>query len=197
MNRSSQPKLGRSDTRVRIMHAAEALATERGPGNLSIEAVAERAGISKGGVLYHFRTKDELLSALVGSHIERSRLTVEQHMARSAGRSNNFAEALLDAYREEKSCSTPPPSGILAAITAHPDLLDPLRVHHHETLSRLRQDSGDSDLATIAFLAIEGMKAMKLFGFDIIDTQQEEAILRRMASLLGAEETAAESCQSG
>ena len=195
MKQASEPKLGRSDARARILKAADALAAERGPGNLSVEAVAVRAGLSKGGVLYHFRTKVELLSALVGSHIEQRRLRVEQHMAGAAGGANGLAEALVEAYREEKSCSTPPPSGILAAIAAHPDLLDPLRAHHHETLSRLRQDSGDPDLATIAFLAIEGMKAMRLFGFDVIDPQQQEAILDRMTSLLSAQETSIDRCR--
>lgn len=189
MKQSRKLKLERPDARARILEAADALVAERGAGNVSVEAVAARAGLSKGGVLYHFRTKAELLSALVGSHIDQSRLAVEQHMARSAGRPNDLAEALVEAYRQEKACATPPPSGILAAIAAHPELLDPLRAHHDETMSRLRRDSGDPDLAAIAFLAIEGMKAMNLFGFDVIDPQQEEAILNRMASLLSAEGT--------
>lgn len=186
MKQGPDPKPGRPDARARILEAADALATERGPGNLSVESVAMRAGLSKGGVLYHFRTKAELLSALVDSHIEQSKLRVEQHMAGAAGRPNDLAEALVEAYREEKSYSAPPPSGILAAIAAHPDLLDPLRAHHYETLARLRQDSDDPDLAAIAFLAIEGMKAMHLFGFDIIGPQQQEAILNRMTSLLSS-----------
>ena len=41
--------------------AAVALAREQGPGNISLDAVAARAGLSKGGLLYNFPTKAKLL----------------------------------------------------------------------------------------------------------------------------------------
>lgn len=43
-----------SDTKQRILDAAAEIARELGPGHLSLEAVATRAGVSKGGLLYHF-----------------------------------------------------------------------------------------------------------------------------------------------
>ena len=186
MTQVVQPKTARSDARTRILEAAHALANELGPGNISVEAVAFRAGLSKGGVLYHFRTKAELLSALVEGHIARRRLNVQAHLAAAERHPNALAEAIVEACRQEKSCATPPASGLLAAIAAHPDFLDPLRAHHRETLARLRGESGDPDLATIAFLAIEGMKALHLFGFEALGPDEEEAVLSRMASLLRA-----------
>ena len=47
--------------RDKILAAAEELARVAGPGNLSLDAVAARAGVSKGGLLYHFPTKAKLL----------------------------------------------------------------------------------------------------------------------------------------
>ena len=73
---------------------------------------------------------------------------------------------------------------MLAAVAEHPDFLEPLRAHHAETLARLRRESADPDLATIAFLALEGLKAMHLFGFETLDRKQEDAVLDRMVALL-------------
>ncbi|MCX5496899.1 helix-turn-helix domain containing protein, partial [Kaistia dalseonensis] len=52
-----------------MLEAAALVAQDIGPGHLSLEAVAERAGISKGGLLYHFPTKQALLSGLVEAHL--------------------------------------------------------------------------------------------------------------------------------
>jgi AcrR family transcriptional regulator len=45
------------DTRSQILDAAEAVVMCQGVRNLTLDAVAAHAGISKGGLLYHFRSK--------------------------------------------------------------------------------------------------------------------------------------------
>ena len=75
---------GRPSSRQRILEAAEALAREQGPGNISLDAVAARAGLSKGGLLYNFPTKAKLLEALVEMHIERAEAALAQSV--EAGR---------------------------------------------------------------------------------------------------------------
>lgn len=53
------------DTRDRILDALEALLLDGGLSQFTLDAVAERAGVSKGGLLYHFPSKAALLSAMV------------------------------------------------------------------------------------------------------------------------------------
>lgn len=53
------------DRRATILAAASALMAERGSRGTSIAAVAERAGLTDAGVLYHFKTKQALLLAVV------------------------------------------------------------------------------------------------------------------------------------
>ena len=183
MNQTADSRAGGSDARNRIIAAAEALALERGPGNISIEAVAARAGFSKGGVLYHFRTKADLLVALVRSHIDTRECFVEQSLIGRDG-PNATAEALVDAYRRMRVAPLPASSGVLAAVAEHPDFLDPLRAHQTTTIRRLRSESADPELATIAYLALEGLKALHLFGFELLDREQEDEVLARMMSML-------------
>src|SRR5471032_1857150 len=49
--------------RDRILDAAEAVIRESGGRSFTLDAVAERAGISKGGLVYSFATKDKLVYA--------------------------------------------------------------------------------------------------------------------------------------
>ncbi|MBM9594576.1 TetR/AcrR family transcriptional regulator [Roseitranquillus sediminis] len=179
----TQTTATRPDARERILEAACALAAEFGPGNISIDAVAARAGLSKGGVLYHFRAKTDLLAAVVQSHIDRSAKAIDDEFAAAAG-PNALAVALIAVHREEDSAGRPPAAGVLAAIAENPDLLDPLREHHSGIVNRLDSESADPDLATIVYLALEGLKAHRLFGFDATGCRSEKALLARMEQLL-------------
>lgn len=58
-------------TRETILSRAEALFTERGIGDTSIADIAAAAGISKGTLFYHFRSKDDLVLAIAFAHIEK------------------------------------------------------------------------------------------------------------------------------
>ena len=54
-----------SDARTRILDAAETIVRARGVPGLTLEAAAREAGVSKGGLLYHFASKEALLAALL------------------------------------------------------------------------------------------------------------------------------------
>lgn len=54
-----------TDRRADILAAASALMAERGGRGTSVAAVAERAGLTDAGVLYHFKTKRDLLLAVL------------------------------------------------------------------------------------------------------------------------------------
>jgi len=51
------------DTRRQIIDAAARLISRRG-ATVPISAIADAAGVSKGGLLYHFASKDDLLEAV-------------------------------------------------------------------------------------------------------------------------------------
>lgn len=55
--------MARPSNREAILDAFERVLIERGNAETTVEAVAVSAGVSKGGLLYHFGTKDELFSA--------------------------------------------------------------------------------------------------------------------------------------
>jgi len=53
-----------ADTRDRILDALETLLLDDGADKATLEAVASRAGVSKGGLLYHFPSKDAMMAAI-------------------------------------------------------------------------------------------------------------------------------------
>lgn len=50
--------------RVRLLEVAGNIAIEKGVANVTLDAVAQGAGVSKGGLLHHFKSKRALLDAM-------------------------------------------------------------------------------------------------------------------------------------
>jgi AcrR family transcriptional regulator len=78
--------------REQILDAALALFAESGSRGTSVAAVAERVGITDAGVLYHFRTKEELLLGVL-AHFDRS---VEETLADSGARGVQLLRLVRD-----------------------------------------------------------------------------------------------------
>lgn len=66
-------KLGQNNvkgeqTKLAILAAAEQVFAEGGYRGSSVAAVAERAGVTQSGLLHHFKTKEDLLQAVLEQH---------------------------------------------------------------------------------------------------------------------------------
>ncbi|EAE2866200.1 TetR family transcriptional regulator, partial [Listeria monocytogenes] len=48
-----------------LLTAASEIVKEEGVVKLTLEAVAQRAGVSKGGLLYHYPSKEALIKGMV------------------------------------------------------------------------------------------------------------------------------------
>ncbi|ASR36101.1 transcriptional regulator [Prauserella marina] len=57
--------MARPSAREQILDAYQDVLLDSGPGGVTLDAVAARAEVSKGGLLYHFGSKDALLDGLL------------------------------------------------------------------------------------------------------------------------------------
>lgn len=155
----------RPSSRDKILAAAAELADAVGPGNLSLDAVAQRAGISKGGLLYNFPSKAKLMQALVEEYLK----TFQQALAdRKTDDPNRNLAAYIELSAEECDQKQPSAAGVLAALTEDPDFLKPVREFKRSLLDQLKAETPDTAKLMVAFLVIEGLRSMKLFDMDIL-----------------------------
>lgn len=62
--------MGASDTRRQIVQAADQLFYEHGFEATSFADIAEAVGLSRGNFYYHFKTKDQILDAVIAARID-------------------------------------------------------------------------------------------------------------------------------
>ena len=166
-----------------LLDAAECVLFERGTQALTLAAVAERAGVSKGGLLYHFPNKEALVRALVARLIEEFDALVARHEGDSYSRAD--VKATFDFLAGEDSERTQRRWTAITAAAASPALIAPLR----EAISRWhRPDPGDDPdplIGLIARLASEGLCEVTAHNPRLYDAEQYAALRQRLLDLLG------------
>lgn len=175
-------------TRERILAAAEDVVVTDGVACLTLEKAAARAGISKGGVLYHFRTKEALVAAMVDRLAGRFDEGIRAHRARHpepgafarAYVEECLAESLTDDERREERVG----AALVAAIASQPDLLGPLREAFAGWQAELERDAADPVLATVARFAADGLWLSELFGIDALTPQMRDAVRARLLDVV-------------
>ncbi len=154
-------------TKARILDAAEEVVLRDGVARLTLDAAAAEAGLSKGGILYHFPTRDALVAGMVAKIIEEFDRDIE-HRLEDDSEPGCFTRAYIGATMEP---SAPRPdredrlgAALIAAAAAQPDLLVPLQEAAVRWQARLEQDGLDPTLATVLRLACDGLWMCDLFG---------------------------------
>ncbi len=176
-------------TRDRIMEAAAAVAHAVGPAHLSLDAVAEQAGVSKGGLLYHFPTKVSLLKAIVERHLETIEHSVGIDASDGAAEGDAVAIALMRGFCDTPSSKPGGARGFLAAMAETPELMEPIRAHNERVANCLRR-AREPEVALMAFLVVEGMRCLQIFDTNPITDAEREQIMASLARILSAPEHA-------
>jgi AcrR family transcriptional regulator len=166
-----------------ILDAAEKLVTKEGAGRLTLDSVAARAGISKGGLLYHFRSKEALLRAMV----DRLCQSFDARISEEAGKNSGPGYALhaYVAAALDRTANGSVASGLLAAIPNDLKLLDPMREHMHRWLIQLRPESESFADRAILWLATEGLWLLELLDLSPLNQTQRRAIAARLIQRAG------------
>lgn len=165
-----------------ILDAASELARTQGAAHLSLDAVAARAGVSKGGLLYHFPTKSALLKGLVEQYMQEFKAALENKSA--GGDAGQLAPVYLDLAVTEIRDALPPPSGLLAALAEDPELLAPVRAFNRDLLDRMKSGTSDDTAVLILFLVLEGLRCQKTLGTDVLRPEEQARVLNSLSTML-------------
>ena len=176
------------DVRNRILDAAERIVQQKGVAGLTLEAAARSAGVSKGGLLYHFASKEALLAAM----LERLAAFIRSEFTKNRGRQpegpGRAARAMLAWAFGESDCSPGDEQHdraaavFLASFHHDPALLDPMRAVYAETKEALLADGLPPGHALTIMVATDGLFMAHLFGLH----RPSEAEARQIRAVLDA-----------
>lgn len=173
----------RTSKRIQLLEAAAAIVNEQGSEYLTLDAVAHKAGVSKGGLLYHFKNKTALIQGLVDHANTLYKTNVDGHWNKtSSAEAGNILRAFIEATREHREENASITSGMLAAQGSNKNLLSPLQDTYRDWQTQIEHDGLDPVDATIIRLAIDGLWLSEIFGIDAIDDDMRQQVLDRLTA---------------
>ncbi len=150
-----------------IIAAADRLVQRAGVARLTIEAVAREAGLSKGGVLYHFPSKQALVEAMIGTLLAGFDADVRRRMAADADDvepAGHFLRAYVRASSQGAPGLDDTSAGLIAALATDGDLMEPVRRRYAAWQREAETDGLAPATATLIRLAADGLWFADLLG---------------------------------
>ncbi len=91
--RKKQPEIVRS----KLIECAARIITEQGPNAVTIQTVADAAGVTKGGLLHHFKNKNQLNEAVSKYFIDQLDAEINKLMADDPVEYGRFTRAYINS----------------------------------------------------------------------------------------------------
>lgn len=189
-------------TRFALLEAARAVIVEQGIEHLSMDRVAERAGMSKGAVMYHFKTKRALLAALLEEYAEHLETRLKESEALFVGSpEETFFSGYVEWFRSfdrDNANWAQIGTALCSQNFQDPTLLEPVRHWYEKTFDRLRAMPPEKQpMAFLYVMALEGLFFTHKFGLDPLRADEKRIVfdtIRRTFPAQRALTKAADDC---
>jgi len=168
-----------------LLDAAENIVLRDGVAHLTLDAVAAETGMSKGGVLYHFPSKDALIRGMIRRLHEEFDAEVRRLIAEDPCPAGRTVRAVLNAnFPPEPSARTARidriAAGLLAAVATNRDLLQDMKEYTQRMEQEMMSDGLDPVTAIVIHMAADGIWMSSLFGMAHPCGQMRELVIDRL-----------------
>lgn len=168
-------------SRNTALKAALIILSTDGPSALTFDALSRESGISKGGLLHQFGTKEGILKALL--EYQRRHLEEFQDAYLRSGQNSGpkqYLSAQLAVLRESINQPHTASRAVLAALVQDPELLGTIRAGLAADLEKVRADSSDGEVDTLRWAAAVGLVFTELLGMSPLSQDERERLFDRL-----------------
>lgn len=172
-------------TRRQIFEACSRILRNEGLTNLTLDAVADEAGISKGGLLYHFPNKVELVEALFEYHndIFETRLLelVELEGDHPGAWLRAYAKASIEQISDPDNVSLY--ASLFAAEERYASAHRLMRDKYVDWQKRIDESRLDPDWAMLVRFAVDGLWFSEMHRYAPPDQERRDRIVAMILDL--------------
>jgi AcrR family transcriptional regulator len=151
-------------TRRALLDAAARSVTVHGAG-VSLDEVAREAGVSKGGLMHHFRSKDELMAALADDLFEQFAQAVADRVDPDDATPGRLLRAYVRATFDdlERGEDAVEQTTLMATLSAFPEPARRAHERYRRWNEALAQDGVDPQRVLLVLRACDGASIAPLF----------------------------------
>ena len=173
------------ETRKMIFAACNRILQRDGLSSLTLDAVAVEAGLSKGGLLYHFPSKVEMIEALFQYHLERFNRRLDELVLEEGEGKGSWLRAYAKASVEQ--ITDPGQASMFASLFAagerYPTVLAIMKISYDEWQQKVEKSGLPTDVAMLVRLAVDGLWFTEMYQYAPPTVEQREAAMRLLTQL--------------
>jgi len=167
-------------TRSAVIQAALAIIARDGPGRLTLDAIARESGISKGGLMHQFRTKQAVLRALLDHQIAYFEDFSRRYMVAHDDAPQPNLAAEIATSRETIAKPHSVAMALFSAVAEEPGLMSVTRASDAQKIAAIKAEADDPDLAVLRWSAARGLALTSLLGLCPLAKAERERLFERL-----------------
>lgn len=172
-----------------ILDAAETVVVRDGAAQLTLDAVAAQAGISKASVIYDYKSKQQLIRAVIQRRVRMENERVQAATSAFGTAPDAAIHGLIAA-----AADGPPDDlravavNLVSALAHDAESRGIIEKAYERTIASLAAGSTNPRGAILAFLALEGLKRLELHKLHPWSEAQRASILQDIGWLVEADQ---------
>jgi AcrR family transcriptional regulator len=171
-------------TRDRLLQATIHIIQTQGFERLTLDAVAKEASVSKGGLLYHFPSKETLVSGVIQFLMDEFDADLAAELAQDTAPESpgKWLRAYVNTLFKGKVLPTQLIASLISAVTVNPELLKPVKIQFEAWRQKSLAPGLDPVRASLVRFAADGFADSEMFGGALPNDDLRQELL---AMLLG------------
>lgn len=174
-------------TRNRLLQATSYIIQAQGVERLTLDAVAKEAQVSKGGLLYHFSSKESLVVGVIQYLMDDFDAAIDRELAQDNALDSpgKWLRAYVKATFNYKTLSMSLISSLLSAVTTNPEeLLKPVQSRFDCWQQKIEVNGLDPLRANLVRLAADGLGTNEMFGLSVVDDVIRQQLLEMLLEII-------------
>jgi AcrR family transcriptional regulator len=168
-------------TKDAAINAALTIIVRDGAGRLTIDAIARESGISKGGVLHQFRTKDAVLRALLENQIEQGEMFFQACLAkRPPGQPSPVLAAQIATLRNAAEQPQATTFAIASVMHDAPELQARVQANSAQRIAEIKAEAHDVKTAMLRWAAAQGLALSTILGHCPVSKEERDQLFDQL-----------------
>ena len=165
-----------------LLAAAAKVIKEKGLHNLTLEAVAQAAGVSKGGLLYHFSNKEELIKALNEQSLHVFQELIREDYQQTGSHVQSYVNATFRQMSDPDDLCVD--ASLLAAAANYKELLSIWESEYRLFRTKANEEKVSFETGMIVRLVCDGLLFSQMFQLDPLSEEERERLLARLTKMV-------------
>jgi AcrR family transcriptional regulator len=171
------------DTRSQIIACAKRLVREKGINHFTLADVAGAAGVSKGGLLYHFASKEALVRGMLEDTFTTFTRRMDEHVAGDA-EPGRWARGYVRAtFTPNRNAGPDAAAALVAGIATDRTLLDAYAEEARKWAAQLAADDVDPATVAVVQMAADGLWLNEALGLSPLSSEERKRFVDRLIDM--------------